>query len=106
LLGTVLLAMLAPLAPLRRRCTSSPGRRSGYPAHTHPGVNANAVTARLGAVGGALRQPQNDDTGDFAAWLLAEMPPRPATYESVGATAGAGIRSVITRHGSRSAPRD
>ncbi len=53
------------------------------PGHTHPGVNADAVTARLGAVRAAVPELQIGDAGEFAEALLVEMPPRPANYEAV-----------------------
>lgn len=53
------------------------------PGHTHPGVNADAVTARLAAVRAAVPELQIDDAAEFAEALLAEMPPRPANYETV-----------------------
>ena len=53
------------------------------PGHTHPGVYADAVTARLGAVCAAVPELQIGDAGEFAEALLAEMPPRPANYEAV-----------------------
>jgi len=53
------------------------------PGHTHPGVNADAITARLAAVRAAVPELQIDDAAEFAEALLAEMPPRPANYETV-----------------------
>ena len=53
------------------------------PGHTHPGVNADAITAHLGAVRASVPELEIDDAGEFAEALLAEMPPRPANYETV-----------------------
>lgn len=53
------------------------------PGHTHPGVNATAIAPRLGAVRTAVPELQIHDPAEFAEALLAEMPPRPANYETV-----------------------
>lgn len=53
------------------------------PGHTHPGVNVAAITARLAAVRAAVPELEFDDAAEFAEALLAEMPPRPANYETV-----------------------
>jgi glyoxylase-like metal-dependent hydrolase (beta-lactamase superfamily II)/rhodanese-related sulfurtransferase len=53
------------------------------PGHTHPGVLANAVASPLAAVRAAVPELAIEDAGEFAEWLLSEMPPRPANYESI-----------------------
>lgn len=53
------------------------------PGHTHPGLPAAAVTATLGEVRAAVPELAIADPGAFAEELLADMPPRPANYESV-----------------------
>jgi hypothetical protein len=53
------------------------------PGHTHPGVNADAIAPRLAAVRAAVPELQIDDAAEFAEAVLADMPPRPANYETV-----------------------
>ncbi len=53
------------------------------PGHTHPGVNATAIAPSLAAVRAAVPELQIGDPAAFAESLLAEMPPRPANYETV-----------------------
>lgn len=60
------------------------------PCHTHPGVNPEAVGARLGDVRANVPELAIADPDEFAAALLADMPPRPANYEAIIA-ANAGL---------------
>ncbi len=53
------------------------------PGHTHPGVNASAIAPSLADVRATVPELQLDDPAEFAEALLAEMPPRPANYETV-----------------------
>jgi glyoxylase-like metal-dependent hydrolase (beta-lactamase superfamily II)/rhodanese-related sulfurtransferase len=53
------------------------------PGHTHPGVHATAIAPTLGDVRRAVAELSLTDPDAFAAALLADMPPRPANYESV-----------------------
>ena len=53
------------------------------PGHTHPGVNATAIAPSLASVRAAVPELQIGDSAEFAETLLAEMPPRPANYETV-----------------------
>ena len=53
------------------------------PGHAHPGVHATAIAPPLSAVRSAVPELAIDDPGAFADALLADMPPRPANYETV-----------------------
>lgn len=53
------------------------------PGHTHPGLHSEAIAATLGDVRRAVPELAIDDPAAFAEELLADMPPRPANYESV-----------------------
>lgn len=53
------------------------------PGHTHPGVRTEAVAPTLGEVRATVPELAIDDPAAFAEELLADMPPRPANYESV-----------------------
>jgi glyoxylase-like metal-dependent hydrolase (beta-lactamase superfamily II)/rhodanese-related sulfurtransferase len=53
------------------------------PGHTHPGVHATAIAPSLCTVRTAVPELQIADPAEFAEALLAEMPPRPANYETV-----------------------
>ena len=53
------------------------------PGHTHPGVKAAALAARLADVRASVPELAIDDPDEFAARLLSEMPPRPANYEAI-----------------------
>jgi glyoxylase-like metal-dependent hydrolase (beta-lactamase superfamily II) len=53
------------------------------PGHTHPGVHAAAIAPSLADVRAAVPELQLDDPAAFAEAVLAEMPPRPANYETV-----------------------
>lgn len=53
------------------------------PGHTHPGVNAAAVTSTLADVRAAVVELSIADPSEFAEALLGDMPPRPANYEAV-----------------------
>jgi glyoxylase-like metal-dependent hydrolase (beta-lactamase superfamily II)/rhodanese-related sulfurtransferase len=53
------------------------------PGHTHPGVHATAIAPSLSTVRAAVPELQIADPAEFAEALLAEMPPRPANYETV-----------------------
>ena len=53
------------------------------PGHTHPGVIVGAVASRLGDVRVAVPELAIEDATEFAAGLVAEMPPRPANYETI-----------------------
>ena len=53
------------------------------PGHTHPGVRATAIAPSLSTVRAAVPELQIADPAQFAEALLAEMPPRPANYETV-----------------------
>lgn len=53
------------------------------PGHAHPGVNVAAVAAPLSAVREAVPELAIDDPDEFAEALVADMPPRPANYETV-----------------------
>jgi glyoxylase-like metal-dependent hydrolase (beta-lactamase superfamily II) len=62
------------------------------PGHTHPGVHAHPIAPTLADVRNAVPELALTDPEDFAAELLADMPPRPANYEAVIAV-NAGIRA-------------
>jgi DNA-binding transcriptional ArsR family regulator len=53
------------------------------PGHTHPGIHRAAIAPTLAAVRAAVPELAIDDPALFAEALLAEMPPRPANYETV-----------------------
>jgi glyoxylase-like metal-dependent hydrolase (beta-lactamase superfamily II)/rhodanese-related sulfurtransferase len=53
------------------------------PGHTHPGINATVIAPSLASVRAAVPELQISDPAEFAETLLAEMPPRPANYETV-----------------------
>ena len=53
------------------------------PCHTHPGVHGEAIAPTLGEVRAAVPELSIEDPVEFAAELVAEMPPRPANYEAV-----------------------
>ena len=53
------------------------------PGHTHPGIHPAAIAPTLAAVRAAVPELAIDDPAQFAEALLAEMPPRPANYETV-----------------------
>lgn len=53
------------------------------PGHTHPGVRSAAIFAPLGAVRRGVPELELEDPEEFADEVLAEMPPRPANYETV-----------------------
>jgi glyoxylase-like metal-dependent hydrolase (beta-lactamase superfamily II) len=53
------------------------------PGHTHPGVLGGPVAPTLGEVRGRVPELAIADSDAFAEELLADMPPRPANYESV-----------------------
>jgi glyoxylase-like metal-dependent hydrolase (beta-lactamase superfamily II) len=68
---------------LRERLLSLPGGTLVLPGHAHPGVHAEAVAPTLDAVRATVPELAIEDPERFAAELLAEMPPRPANYESI-----------------------
>ncbi len=53
------------------------------PGHAHPGVHAEAIAPTLAEVRDTLSELSIVDPGEFAAELVADMPPRPANYETV-----------------------
>jgi glyoxylase-like metal-dependent hydrolase (beta-lactamase superfamily II)/rhodanese-related sulfurtransferase len=53
------------------------------PCHTHPGVHGEAIAPTLGEVRAAVPELSIADPAEFAAELVADMPPRPANYETV-----------------------
>lgn len=53
------------------------------PGHAHPGVRSESVAPTLAVVRERVAELEIDDPAEFAAELLAEMPPRPANYETV-----------------------
>lgn len=53
------------------------------PGHAHPGVHADAIAPSIGEVRERVTELSVADPAEFAELLLAEMPPRPANYESV-----------------------
>jgi len=53
------------------------------PCHTHPGVRPEAVVAPLAEVAANVPELSIGDPEQFAAALIADMPPRPANYETI-----------------------
>lgn len=53
------------------------------PCHTHPGVHGEAIAPSLAEVRAAVAELSIEDPAEFAAALVADMPPRPANYETV-----------------------
>ncbi|HSI81028.1 MAG TPA: MBL fold metallo-hydrolase [Solirubrobacterales bacterium] len=53
------------------------------PGHDHPVVRASALAPTLGEVRAAVPELSIADPDAFAEELVAELPPRPANYESV-----------------------
>jgi glyoxylase-like metal-dependent hydrolase (beta-lactamase superfamily II) len=53
------------------------------PGHDHPGVRDGAVAPTLGEVRARVAELSIEDPTAFADALLADMPPRPANYETV-----------------------
>jgi glyoxylase-like metal-dependent hydrolase (beta-lactamase superfamily II) len=70
-------------ATLRERLLSLGDDVVLLPGHAHPGVHGEAIAPRLGEVRAAVPELSIEDADEFAAALVAEMPPRPANYESV-----------------------
>lgn len=70
-------------ATLRARVLSLPDDTIVLPGHDHPGVLAAPVAPRLDEVRAHTPELAIDDPDAFAEALLAEMPPRPANYETV-----------------------
>lgn len=70
-------------ATLRERVVPLGDDVTLLPGHAHPGVHAEAVAPTLGAVRERVAELAIDDPSEFAAELLAAMPPRPANYETV-----------------------
>lgn len=70
-------------ASLRERVLSLPDDTVLLPCHAHPGVHAGAVAPTLAEVRAAVPELAIEDPDRFAAELTAEMPPRPANYESI-----------------------
>jgi glyoxylase-like metal-dependent hydrolase (beta-lactamase superfamily II)/rhodanese-related sulfurtransferase len=68
---------------LRERVLTLPGETVLLPCHTHPGVAATAIAPTIAEVRSAVPQLALEDPDAFAEDLLADMPPRPANYESV-----------------------
>jgi glyoxylase-like metal-dependent hydrolase (beta-lactamase superfamily II) len=68
---------------LRERVLSLPGDTVLLPCHTHPGVPSGPVAPTLAEVRAAVPELALEDAEEFADALLAEMPPRPANYESI-----------------------
>lgn len=68
---------------LRERVLGRPGDLTLLPCHTHPGVRQAAIAPSLDEVRAAVPELSIDDPDRFAEVLIAEMPPRPANYESV-----------------------
>jgi glyoxylase-like metal-dependent hydrolase (beta-lactamase superfamily II) len=68
---------------LRGRLLSLPGDVVVLPGHAHPGVRAGVIAPTLDEVRAAVPELALEDADRFAAELLAEMPPRPANYESI-----------------------
>jgi glyoxylase-like metal-dependent hydrolase (beta-lactamase superfamily II)/rhodanese-related sulfurtransferase len=53
------------------------------PGHTHPGVLTGAIAPSVGAVRARVPELALHDPQAFADDVLADMPPRPANYESI-----------------------
>jgi len=53
------------------------------PCHTHPGVAPEAVFAPLSEVAANVPELSIGDPEQFAAAVVADMPPRPANYETI-----------------------
>ncbi|MGD9736040.1 MAG: MBL fold metallo-hydrolase [Solirubrobacterales bacterium] len=70
-------------ATLRERILALPDDLLLLPGHAHPGTHGAAIAPRLGAVRDAVPELAIEDPERFAAELTAEMPPRPANYESI-----------------------
>ncbi|MFN8218449.1 MAG: MBL fold metallo-hydrolase [Solirubrobacterales bacterium] len=68
---------------LRERVLALPGDTVLLPCHTHPGVPSGPVAPTLDEVRAAVPELGLADAEQFAEALLAEMPPRPANYESI-----------------------
>jgi glyoxylase-like metal-dependent hydrolase (beta-lactamase superfamily II) len=68
---------------LRERILGRPGDLMLLPCHTHPGVRPAAIAPRLDEVRAAVPDLSIDDPDRFAEMLTAEMPSRPANYESI-----------------------
>ncbi len=68
---------------LRERVLSLPGDTVLLPCHTHPGVPGGPIAPTLDQVRAAVPELALEDAEEFATALLAEMPPRPANYESI-----------------------
>jgi glyoxylase-like metal-dependent hydrolase (beta-lactamase superfamily II) len=68
---------------VERRVLALPGDAILLPGHDHPVVRATAVAPRIGELRARLPELAIADADEFAAALLADMPPRPANYESV-----------------------
>lgn len=70
-------------ATLHERVLSLPGDVVLLPGHAHPGVHGEAVAATLDEVRAAVSELSIEDASEFAVALTAEMPARPANYETV-----------------------
>lgn len=70
-------------ATLHERVLSLPGETVLLPGHTHPGIGDGAVAPTLAEARAAIGELALPDADSFAEALLADMPPRPANYESV-----------------------
>ena len=68
---------------LRERVLALPDDTILLPCHTHPGVTADPIAPTLAAVRSAVPQLAIEDPDAFAEELLADMPARPANYESI-----------------------
>jgi len=70
-------------ATLRERILALGDEVVLLPGHAHPGVRAGVVAPSLGEVRRDVAELAIDDPAEFADVLLADMPPRPANYETV-----------------------
>lgn len=70
-------------ATLHERLLPLDGDTVLLPCHTHPGVHPGPIAPRLAEVRAAVPELAIADPDEFAASLVADMPPRPANYEAV-----------------------
>jgi hypothetical protein len=68
---------------LHRRVLSLPADTVLLPGHTHPGVLGDAIAPTIAGVRAGVPELKLTDADEFADALLADMPPRPANYETV-----------------------
>jgi glyoxylase-like metal-dependent hydrolase (beta-lactamase superfamily II)/rhodanese-related sulfurtransferase len=68
---------------LHERVLALGGQVVLLPGHTHPGVRADALTARLGEARVNVPELAIEDPDAFATALLGDMPARPANHEAI-----------------------